>query len=261
MSIHPTAIIEDGAELGDDVKIGPFCHVGPRARIQSGAALKAHVVVSGATEIGARTFVYPFAALGGPPQHLGFKNEITELVIGADCIIREHVTMNPGTEAGGGVTRVGARGFFMVGAHIAHDCQVGDDVIMANNATIAGHVRVGAGAFFGGLCAIHQHCRIGVAAFVSGCAAVAEDIIPYGSATGNRAYLAGLNVIGMKRRGMGREQIHALRGAYRILFGNERTFKARIKEARSQFGAHEEVAHMLDFVDAKSARPLMTPAR
>ena len=261
MGIHPTAIVEDGAELGDGVEIGPLCHVSPHARIKDGVTLKSHVVVSGVTEIGARTVVHPFVALGGPPQHLGYKGEVTELLIGADCIIREHVTMNPGTATGGGVTRVGARGFFMAGAHVAHDCQVGDDVIFANNATLGGHALVGDNAFLGGLCAIHQHCRIGTSAFVSGCAAVAEDIIPYGSATGNRAYLAGLNVIGMKRRGMAREQIHALRGAYRILFGNHRTFKERIDDARGQFGTHEEVAMLLEFVDCESARPLMTPAR
>lgn len=261
MSIHPTACVEDGAELGEGVDIGPMCHVGALARLQDGVTLKSHVVVMGATEIGPRTTVYPFTVLGGPPQHLGFKGGNTQLMIGADVIIREHVTMNSGTHDGGGVTRVGDRGYFMVGAHIAHDCQVGEEVIFANNATLGGHVRVEEGAFLGGLCAIHQNSRIGAFAFIGGCAAVAGDVIPYASAFGNHASLEGLNIIGMKRRGMKREAIHALRGAYRLLFANDDTFKERVERVREQYGEVEEVRRILDFIDAAGKRPMLTPAR
>lgn len=261
MSIHPSAIIEDGAELGADVEIGPMCHVGARARLHDGVALKSHVVVTGLTEIGPRTRVYPFAVLGGPPQHLGYKGEDTKLVIGADAIIREYVTMNPGTEKGGGVTRIGERGFFMIGAHVAHDCQIGDDVIFANNATLGGHVQIGDRVFLGGLCAIHQFSRVGAFAFVSGCAALAGDVIPYGYVTGNRAYLEGLNIIGMKRSGMGRETIHALRDAYRLLFGETETFKERLARVREKYGDCKEVMRIVDFVDGDGGRALVMPAR
>lgn len=261
MGIHPSAIIEEGATLGANVEIGPMCHVGAGARLEDGVALKSHVVVIGETDIGARTVVYPFAVLGAPPQHLGFKGGESRLVIGADVVIREHATMNPGTPAGGGVTRVGDRGYFMIGAHIAHDCQVGDDVIFANNATLGGHVHVGERAFLGGLCAVHQHCRIGPFAFVGGCAAVAGDVIPYGSAFGNHAKLEGLNVIGMKRRGMKREAIHALRSAYKLLFGNGDTFRERLEHVREQYGHSPEVARILEFIDTMDARPLTLPAR
>jgi UDP-N-acetylglucosamine acyltransferase len=261
MSIHPTAIIEDGAEFGANVQIGPMCHVGAQARLGDDVVLKSHVVLCGATEIGARTIVHQFAVIGGPPQHLKFKNEPTLLKIGADCVIREHVTMNPGTEAGGGLTIVGDRGYFMAGAHVAHDCRVGNDVIFANNASLGGHVAVGDYAFLGGLSAIHQNCRVGAYAFVGGCAGVVADIIPYGAAFGNHAVLAGLNIIGMKRRGMARKKIHAIRACFKLLFAEHDTFKERVEQVQERYGAYEEVAHILEFVDAKARRSLMTPRR
>ncbi len=262
MNIHPTAIIEDGAEIGEGAVIGPFCVVGARARLHPGVVLKSHVVVEGNTTIGPRAIVHAFAVLGGPPQHMQYDGEETRLEIGADVIIREHVTMNPGTPAGGGVTRIGDRGFFMTAAHVGHDCQVGDDVIFANNATLGGHVKVGNNAFLGGLCAIHQHCRVGAYAFVGGCAAVACDIIPYASAFGNHARLGGLNVIGMKRRNMPRENIRALRQAYRLLFdGEDGTFRDRLETVRTRFAGSPEVALITDFIDNGAARSLMTPAR
>ena len=259
MLIHPTAIVEDGAEVGDGVSIGPLCHVGPNVKLREKVVLKSHVVIEGDTEVGARTVVHPFAVLGGAPQHTAYKGEKTKLIIGEDVLIREHVTMNPGTVAGGGVTRVGNRGFFMIGSHVAHDCQVGDDVIFANNLAIGGHVTIGNGAFLGGLCAIHQFCRVGDYAFIGGCAAVAADVIPYGSAFGNHARLGGLNVIGMKRRGMDRETIHGLRNAYRMLFGNDATFDERLKRVRDEFGGIQEVKRIIDFIDNGDSRPLMTP--
>lgn len=261
MGIHPTAIIEDGAEVGENVEIGPMCHVGAKARLCDGVTLKSHVTVMGATEIGLRTIVYPFAALGGPPQHLGFRGGDTQLVIGADTTIREHVTMNPGTDDGGGVTRIGDRGYFMIGAHVAHDCQVGDDVVLANNATLGGHVKVGERAILGGLCAIHQFSRIGAFAFIGGCAAVNGDVIPYASAFGNHAALVGLNIVGMKRRGMARDAIHALRNAYRLLFSDEATFEERLARVREEYGRHDEVMRIVAFIEAGGERPMVMPAR
>ena len=261
MAVHPSAIVEEGAQIDDSAQVGPMCRVGAGARLAEGVALQSHVVVAGDTEIGARTVVYPFAFLGGPPQHLHYKGEPTKLAIGADCIIREHATMNLGTQAGGGVTRVGDRGFFMTGIHVAHDCQVGDDVIFANNATLGGHVQVGERAFLGGLSAIHQNCRIGANAFVGGCAAVAGDVIPYGSAFGNHARLGGLNIVGLKRRNVPRDTIHKMRAAYRLLFDGEGAFKDRLEEARERFAGCAEIEAIVAFIDNGATRSLMTPAR
>lgn len=260
MTVHPTAIVEDGATLGDGVAIGPYCRVGALAKLGDGVVLKSHVVIEGDTEVGPRTVVHPFAVLGGPPQHLRHKGEQTKLKIGADVLIREHVTMHAGTVAGGGVTRVGDHGFFMTGSHVAHDCQVGDNVICTNSVAVGGHAVIGDGAILGALTGVHQFCRIGNYAFIGGCAAVVADVIPYASAFGNHARLAGLNIIGMKRRGMPRERIHALRAAYRTLFGKHDTFKERIEQVRTAYAGIPEVTAILDFIDADAPRPLMTPA-
>ena len=257
MNIHPTAIIEDGASIGD-VTVGPYCCVRAGATLHDGVVLESHVVIEGGAEIGAGTRVSAFAALGGPPQHLGCKGEGTTLVIGANNIIREHVTMNRGTVAGGGVTRVGDNGFFMTGSHVAHDCQVGDHVIFANGVAVGGHVSIGDYAFLGGLCAIHQHCRIGEHAFVGGCAAVTTDIIPFASAVGNHARLVGLNIVGLKRRGFCRATLHDLRAAYRLLFFGDDVFKARIEIVREKYARSPEVMRVLSFIEAGKARPLMT---
>lgn len=260
-SIHPTAIVEEGAKLGEGVTVGPFCRVGPDVRLGDGVFLESHAVIAGHTSIGARTSVHPFAVIGSPPQHLRYRGEPTRLEIGEDVVIREHATMNPGTVAGGGLTRVGDRGFFMIGAHVAHDCKVGDGVILANNATLGGHVEVGDGAFLGGLCGIHQFCRIGAYAFIGGCAAVVADVIPYGSAYGNHAKLSGLNIIGLKRRETPRQTIHTLRAVYRALFADIDTLKERVEDVRATYGHVPEARRILDFVDATAARSLMTPAR
>lgn len=259
-SIHPTAIIEPGAEIGDAV-IGPFCRIGAGAAIGDGVTLQSHVIIESGVTLGANATVHPFAVLGGPPQHLGYKGEPTLLEIGDGCVIREHVTMNRGTVAGGGVTKVGRGGYFMTGAHVAHDCHVGDNVVFANNATLGGHVAVGDFTFLGGLSAIHQHCRIGDYAFVGGCAAVTTDIIPFGSAIGNHARLGGLNVVGLKRRGFSREAIHALRAAYRGLFFGEGVFRDRLEAVRAAYPDQPDVARLIGFIDAAGDRALMTPAR
>jgi len=260
MQAHPTAIIDSKAEIGDAV-IGPFCQVGAGVTLQDGVVLESHVVVEGPTTIGAGTHIYPFAVIGGPPQHLGHKGEETKLNIGAGNIIREHVTMHRGTAAGGGVTSVGANGFFMAGAHVAHDCHVGDKVIFANGAGIGGHVHVGDVAFLGAYCAVHQHCRIGEHAFIGGCAAVTCDIIPYASAVGNHARLAGLNVVGLKRRGFSRQSIHALRSAYKLLFFGEGVFKDRLEQVRRDYSGSPEVLRVVAFIENGASRPLMTASR
>ena len=261
MKIHPTAIVEDGAELGRNVEIGPYCHIGADASIGDDCVLHSHVVVSGDTAIGERVVMHPFAALGGPPQHLAHRGEKTKLIVGSGNVIREHATMNCGTVEGGGVTRVGENGLFMTGAHVAHDCQVGRNAIFANGACIGGHVILGDHVFMGGLSAAHQRSRIGSFAFVGGCAAVTSDIIPYASVMDNHAYLNGLNLIGMKRRGMSRESIHALRNAYKALFHGEGSFKERVDHVREAYAHSEETMRIVAFIDEGSPRALMTPLR
>lgn len=257
--VHPTAIVEDGAHIGAGVHIGPYCTVGSQARIGDGARLQSHVVVAGRTTIGPRTQVYPFASLGHAPQDLKYRGEDTALIIGADNKIREHVTMNPGTEGGGGETVVGDGGLFMAGCHVAHDCRIGNGVILANNAACAGHVTLGDGAILGGLCGLHQFVRVGAYAMVGGMAGVEKDVIPYGSVIGNRAALGGLNLVGMKRRGFDRETIHAARAAYRIIFEGEGDFADRIAAAVAAYPEVEPVKEMADFLAAGGSRGFCTP--
>lgn len=257
--IHPTALVEAGAELGEGVSIGPFCLVGARARLGDHVRLVSHVTVAGRTTVGANTIVYPFSSLGHPPQHLRHRGEETELIIGLCNTIRESVTMNPGTTAGGGVTRVGDHGFFMASAHVAHDCQVGNHVIFTNGAVVGGHVKVGDHVIIGGLAAVHQNCRIGKHAIIGGMTGVEADVIPYGSVIGNRAFLAGLNVVGLKRRGFNRETIHTMRNAYRLLFAQEGTFQERLADVEELFKDEAEVMDIVAFARADSVRGLVMP--
>jgi UDP-N-acetylglucosamine acyltransferase len=206
--IHPTAIIAPGARVADDVAIGPYCVIGEHVALAAGVSLKSHVVVEGRTTIGERTRVFPFASIGHEPQDLKYDGEESALEIGHDNTIREHVTMNPGTAGGGLVTRVGNHCLFMVGAHVAHDCQIGDHVILVNNATLAGHVVMEDYAILGGLSAVHQFVRVGRHAMIGGMSGVERDVIPYGQVMGDRARLNGLNIICMQRRGFSRDDIH-----------------------------------------------------
>ncbi|MEM8985814.1 MAG: acyl-ACP--UDP-N-acetylglucosamine O-acyltransferase [Pseudomonadota bacterium] len=258
-TIHATALVEDGAQLGENVSIGPFCQVGANVSLGDGVKLRSHVLIEGHTSLGANSEVHAFACLGGPPQHLGYQGEDTKLIIGDKTVIREHVTMHPGTAQGRGETRVGANGFFMAGSHVAHDCIVGDHVVFANGATLGGHVTIEDYVFMGGLCAVHQFCRIGAYAFVGGMAGVPTDVIPYGSVFGNHAHLAGLNIVGMKRRGMARAVIHELRAAYRLLFAEEGTFQERLADVAERFKDTGEVMRIVDFIRADTSRPLCTP--
>lgn len=257
--IHPTALIEDGAEIGEGVRVGPYCIVGPEVSLGARAELKSHVSVEGWTSIGEETVIFPFASIGSPPQDLKYRGERTRLEIGARNKIREHATMNPGTEGGGGVTRIGEGGLFMMGTHVGHDCQVGDNVILANNATLAGHVKVGDFAVLGGICAIHQFCRIGKHAMVGGMAGVEKDVIPFGSVLGNRASLGGLNLIGLKRRGFDRETIQNLRRAYDLLFYGDGVFAERVEAVSDAYADIEPVQEILAFLRAESSRSFCTP--
>jgi UDP-N-acetylglucosamine acyltransferase len=259
--IHPSAVVDRGAQVHETVEIGPFCVVGSKVVLGKNVRLVNHVCVDGRTSIGEGTLVYPFASLGQPPQSLAYKGEDTELVIGASNIIREHVTMNPGTAQGSAVTRVGDRCMFMADSHVAHDCVVGSNCVFANNAMVGGHVVVEDFVWLGGGAAVHQFSRIGKHAFVGGMAGLEGDLIPYGSVMGNRAYLAGLNLVGLKRRGFTREQIHELRNAYRLLFAQEGTFQERLADVAELFANNEEVMDIVNFVRAGGNRPLCMPIR
>ena len=257
--VHPTAIVQDGARLGADVEIGPYSTVGPGVVLGDGVRLISHVNIDGLTEIGEACVVHPFASLGTAPQHLGYKGEATRLLVGARNVIREHVTMNTGTEAGGGITRVGSDSLYMVGSHVAHDCIVGDRVTFANNATLGGHVQVGDFVFMGGLCAAHQFSRIGRYAFIGGVSAVTKDVIPFGSVWGVHAHLEGLNLVGLKRRGFSRESINDLRAAYRLLFADEGTFQERLDDVAETYTGSEFVMEIVNFIRADANRPLCLP--
>ena len=257
--IHPTAIVAPEAELGDNVTIGAFSCVGPDVRLGDNVALISHVVVAGRTSIGANTRVFPFASLGHEPQDLKYQGEPSTLEIGGDNVIREHVTMNPGTRGGGMVTKVGDHGLFMVGCHVAHDSTIGDHVVMANNATIGGHVEIGDHAVLGGLAAIHQYVRIGQHAMVGGMSGVEHDVIPYGSVVGDRAHLTGLNMVGLKRRGFSRDDIHELRKAYRLLFAEEGTMAERLEDVSATFRDHPTVMDIVNFIQIDSARAVCQP--
>ena len=257
--IHPTAIVEPGAQLADTVVIGPYCHVGAEVELASGVVLHTHVVVAGRTSVGADTRIFPFASIGHEPQDLKYAGETSRLVIGNKNIIREHVTMNPGTAGGGMETRVGDGCLFMVGVHVAHDCRIGDNVVMANNATLGGHVVVADNAVLGGLSAVHQFVRIGQHAMIGGMSGVERDVIPYGSVMGDRARLSGLNIIGMQRRGFARDEIQALRSAFQTLFGETGTLSERVDEIADRYREVRPVQDIVSFIRADSSRALCQP--
>ncbi len=256
--IHPTAIVAPGARVAADVSIGPWCSIGPDVVIEAGARLISHVVVDGDTVIGEGVVLYPFCTVGLPPQDLKYRGEPTRTIVGARTQIREHCTIHRGTVTGTGVTRVGADCLLMAVVHVAHDCELGDGVIVANNVVMGGHVVIGAGAVIGGATALHQFVRIGRAAMVGGASGVEADVIPFGTVLGNRARLTGLNVVGLKRRGVDRAGLHRLRAAFRLLFaaGDGGVFAARLDAARA-LGDDPLVAEMLAFIDVPSRRGLV----
>jgi UDP-N-acetylglucosamine acyltransferase len=258
--IHPTAIVEPGAELAPSTRIGPYCHVGPKVALGEEVELLSHVVIGGRTRIGTGTRIFPFASIGLPPQDLKYQGEDSTLVIGERNVIREYVTMNPGTAGGGMTTRIGNRSLFMAHVHVAHDCQLGDNVVLANHTTLGGHVVVGDYVWFGGISAVHQFCRIGVHAYVGGMTGVERDVIPYGLVMGDRARLAGLNMVGLQRRGFPREDIQALRGAYQMLFEDGTgTLAERVEMVAQRHGGAKPVRDVIDFIRADNARGFVQP--
>lgn len=260
-NIHPTAIVEEGALIGDNVVIGPYCVIGPKVTLGDDVTLKAHVCIEGKTTVGKGTQVFPFTSLGTAPQDLKFGGEETELIIGENNVIREHVTMNPGTASGAGKTVVGDNCLFMVATHVAHDCIIGNNVIMANNTTLGGHVEVGDFAILGGLAAVHQFIRIGHHAMIGGMSGVEHDVIPFGRVKGERAFLAGLNLIGLERRGFEKAEIKTLQRAFKELFGAEGTLEQRLDSVSSSFSDDSLVMDMITFAREKTKFPLCQPQR
>lgn len=253
--IDASARIEAGAVIGRDVSIGSYCTIGPHVTVGDGCRLLAHVNLTGHTTIGPRTVIHPFASLGSPPQSFSYRGGPTKLVVGADCDIREAVTMNTGTEDDRGITQVGDRCFFMVGSHVGHDCTVGNNVVFANNAMLAGHVSIGDYVVFGGGVAVRQFVRIGDGAMIVGLSGVRADVIPWGMVHGPLAHLIGLNVVGMRRRGLSKADIHRVRAAYQALFFGDGEFRARLERVATEHGADAQVAKIIDFIRA-GKRPL-----
>ncbi|MEZ5691852.1 MAG: acyl-ACP--UDP-N-acetylglucosamine O-acyltransferase [Rickettsiales bacterium] len=259
-NIHPTAIIADSAQIGDNAKIGAYCVIGDNVMIGDNCELISHVVINGITKIGSNCRIFPFTSIGFEPQDLKYKGEPSTLEIGDNNTIREYVTINTGTEGGGMKTVIGNNCLFMVGSHIAHDCILGNNIILANNATLAGHVEIGDFSIIGGLAAIHQFVKIGEHAVIGGMSGVEHDVIPYGSVIGERANLAGLNLVGLKRRGFDRETIHALRGAYKMIFdSNETTLADRSRQAENVYKGIDAVKNIISFINNKGSRSLCIP--
>ncbi len=259
-NIHPNAVIDAGATVGAGCSIGPFCSVGAGVVLGRNVTLKSHVALAGDTQIGDETVIWPFASVGSQPQDLKFAGEKTRLVIGKRNMIRESTSINPGTKGGGGITRIGDDCLFMLGSHVGHDCTVGNGVVMANNVALAGHVEVGDGAVIGGLSGVHQFCRVGRGAIIGASVIVVTDVIPFGSVVDERARLAGLNLVGLKRRGLDRAQIHALRHAYHALFYGEGTLKERAEKLLLEKD-DPLIAEMVEFVLADTTRSICTPKR
>ncbi len=258
-TIHKTAIIEQGAKIGAGCSIGAFCTIGPQVTLGQNVNLRSHVVVEGDTEIGDDTTIWQFASVGSQPQDLKFAGEKTRLVIGKRNMIRESVSINPGTAGGGGITVIGDDCLLMLGAHVGHDCHVGNKVVMANHCSLAGHVQVGDGVILGGMVGVHQYCRIGKYAIIGALSMVAADVIPYGSVVSERAGLAGLNLIGLKRAEMKRSEIHALRAAYSEIFSGDDNLKTRAKKAQAQNAGVPAIQEITDFILGETSRSFCTP--
>ncbi|WP_340250978.1 acyl-ACP--UDP-N-acetylglucosamine O-acyltransferase [Roseobacter sp. HKCC-CH-9208] len=258
-SIHPSAVVESGATIAAGCHIGPFCHVGPEVTLHEGVVLKSHAVVTGMTEIGAETVIFPFANIGDIPQDLKYAGEKTQLIVGKRNRIREGVTMNTGTDGGGGITRVGDDNLFMTGAHVGHDAIVGNHVVVANQSAIAGHCIIEDGVIIGGLSGIHQFVRIGRGAIIGAVTMVTNDVIPYGLVQGPRGALDGLNLVGLKRRGVAKEDINALRAAYQALAQGEGAFQERARRLSEEAPNSQYVRDVVDFVLKGSDRSFLTP--
>lgn len=257
-TIHPSAIVEPGAVIGEGCQIGPFAIIGPEVTLHPGVVVKSHAVVTGWTEVGEGTVIFPFACVGEVPQDLKYKGERTRLIVGARCRIREGATLNTGTEGGGGVTRVGDDCLLMTGAHVGHDATLGNRVILANQAAIAGHCQIGDDVIVGGLSGVHQWVRVGRGAIIGAVTMVTNDVVPYGLVQGPRGDLDGLNLVGLKRRGVDRAEITALRAAYQMLAQGEGTFLDRARRLQDETES-VHVREMTDFILSASDRSFLTP--
>jgi UDP-N-acetylglucosamine acyltransferase len=257
LAIDPTARIAPNAVIGANVEIGPYCVIGPNVAVGDNCRLVAHVHLAGHTSIGPDCTIYPFASLGTPPQSVHYRGGPTQLTVGARCQIRESVTINIGTEGGGGVTSIGDDCFLMTGAHVGHDCRVGNKVNFANNAVLGGHCEIGDYVFLGGHCAVHQHTRVGESAMISGYTALSDDVIPFGFVLHAIGRLVGLNIIGMRRRGIPKANIRAVQQAYALLFSDEGELASRIDKAEAEFGNVPEVGRLVAFLRSKHNRPIM----
>jgi len=257
--IHATAIVDPAAKIAEGCVVGPYCVVGPHVSLGEGVRLHSHVVIDGRTTVGARTQIYPFSSIGQPPQDLKYKGEPSELRLGTDNVIREHVTMNTGTEGGGMVTQIGNRCLFMPGSHVAHDCRIGDNVIMANHTTLAGHVVLEDHVIMGGLSGAQQFVRIGRGAIIGAMAGAKSDVIPYGMVMGRPGLLAGLNLVGLKRAGVESKEIQALMKAYEHLFSTEGTFAERLDTVAESYGGSATVDAVVGFLRAETSRPILRP--
>ena len=259
--IHPLAVVEDGAQIGEGVVVGPFCQVGPKVVLGDNVTLISHAVVTGRTSVGRGTRIFPMAVIGGDPQSVHHGGEETTLTIGENCTMREGVTMNTGTADFGGQTIVGDNNLFLANSHVAHDCRVGDNVILSNNVMLAGHVTIEDRAILGGGCAVHQFTRIGRQAFIGGLSAVSYDVIPYGMLNGNPGVLGGLNVVGMARAGIERPVIHVVRRAFKAIFEGPGSVRDNAAAIRDEFADCKEAIEILDFIAAASDRALSSPNR
>ena len=256
--IHNTAIIDSNARIAKNVKIGPYTVIGPNVEIDEETEIQSHVNISGNTKIGKNNKIYPFASIGNDPQDLKYKGEETKLEIGDNNKIREYVTINPGTEGGGGLTKVGSNCLFMVSAHIAHDCFVGNNVILANNVPLGGHAHIDDNAIIGGNSAVQQFTRVGKSAMIGGMCGVVRDIIPYGIAHGNRSVLQGLNLIGLRRKNIPNKEIKILSDAYKEIFKNE-NLTENLNNLSNAFKSNELVSEVVRFIEKDKKRPICTP--
>lgn len=261
VTVHPAAYVEDGAVIGEGSFIGPFCHVGSKVILGKNVELQSHVVVTGRTTIGDGTRIFPSAVIGGDPQSVHHSGEETTLDVGKNCVIREGVTMNTGTTEDGGETIVGDNNLFLAYSHVAHDCRLGNNIILSNNVMLAGHVKVEDRAILGGGSAVHQFTRIGRHAFIGGLSAVAYDVIPYGMLNGNPGILGGLNVVGMARSGLEKPVIHRVRRAYKAIFEGEGSIRDKASAIRDEYQDCPEAMHILDFIAADADRALSSPKR
>lgn len=256
--IHKTSIISEGATISENVEIGPYCVIGSEVTIKEGTKIHSHVNVMGNTSIGKKNEIFPFASIGNDPQDLKYDGEKNSLIIGNNNKIREYVNMNPGTKAGGGITKIGNNNLFMVFSHVAHDCELGDNIVLANNVQVGGHVKIENNAIIGGTCAIHQYSRIGEMAMIGGMTGVLSDVIPFGLSLGNRNYLTGLNLIGLRRAKISNENIKIMQESYDIIFKSEH-FRSNIDNLRLEIKNNEFVKKIINFINSDKKRPISLP--